>query len=172
MKKFELMFLLSIVFISLLSSSSLFARYNNAISINPFDFIFDKSINFTYEQKTSANNSFTILASLLSQHKYWQGFGVGASYRWYFDFANQRKAPIQNFSIGPFMMLRFVSWHGPKKDDYHSGSYFLFGGEFAHKWVFDGFLVEPILRLGFGVNDVKGYSYPGWGLGVNLGYAW
>ena len=142
------------------------APYSNAISINPFALVWSW-VDITYETQLSPTNSLTIFGSFYSSG-WWTSYGIGASYRWYLDLFKDGKSPIEGFSVGPRAAVNWWSWdnyYGYIGDnDNHIG--FAIGGEAGYKWVWGGFMVEPLITLMFGSND-----YGSWG-GVNVGYAW
>lgn len=144
------------------------------ISIDPFDLLISDVVNVTFEAACGKNSSFTINGSFYNYNKYWTAWGLGASYRWYIDLFKEGKKHLNGFSVGP--MAR-VSWWSFDDDKgyygYDGGTYVTVGGEAAYKWIFgSGFSIEPIVRLGFGVTDIDGLGYDGWGAGINLGYTW
>lgn len=162
------------LFALLIMASSANAQGKNAyqynISIDPFDFVVSKTLNATFEYKLSSENSFTIAGSYYKYNDWWSAFGIGGSYRWYIDLFKEGNRALTGFSVGPCARLSFWTW-----DAYGSTSsetQLSLGGEAAYKWIFKGgWSVEPILRLTFGVLDVPGLDYGGWGAGVNLGYS-
>lgn len=147
-------------------------NYKQAISIDPLDFLVSKVFNATYEHQLSKENSFTVFFSYYNYSDYWDAYGIGGSYRWYLtDLLKDKKNPIEGLSVGPMARVSFWSSDYYQLEDENS-IYLVIGGEAAYKWVFNDFIVEPILRLGFGVTDISGLGYSGWGAGVNVGYAW
>jgi hypothetical protein len=145
-------------------------NYTKAISLDPLDFLINRVLNVTYEHQISKENSFTVFASYYSPDEYWSAIGIGGSYRWYLSKVLQdNKIPIEGLSVGP--MARFIYWSwelGSASDTYAA---VILGGEAAYKFVFDDWVIEPIIRLGIQVTDVSA-GYNGWGVGVNAGYAW
>jgi hypothetical protein len=174
----KMRYLLAIAIATILSFQVLHAQgqYKHAISGDPLDLLISKVFNATYEHQLSAKNTFTVSASYYSYSDWWSAMGIGGSYRWYFPgLFNDGKNPIEGFSAGPMARVSFWSWDGPDTpyyDDYTGDVYIVIGGEAAYKWVFDGFVVEPIVRIGFGVTDITGLGYDAYGAGVNIGYAW
>lgn len=130
-------------------------------------------LNATYEQRVGSTNSFTVYGSYWSISD-WTAFGFGGSYRWYFNL-NDGKTPLEGLSAGPAVTIGFWDFGGYKIfNESYGGTSIAIGGELAYKWIFNQFVVEPILRVNFNVTDVSGLgsTYRGYGLGVNLGYAW
>lgn len=149
----------------------------HAISANPIGLAFG-ILNATYEHKVGTSNSFTVSGYRFSFATNWSAYGIGGSYRWYFNLDDGKK-PIQGLSAGPLIAFGFWSWDGPDiydpwgiLDSYDGGTSVAIGGELAYKWVFSGFVVEPILALTFNAVDITGLSYQAYGVGVNLGYSW
>ncbi|MBI5325257.1 MAG: hypothetical protein HZB41_08310 [Ignavibacteriae bacterium] len=170
--KFKLFVVLIIAVIALaIPTKSTYAQYNNAISANPIGLAFGL-FNATYETRVSANNSFTVSGyywKLLD----WTAFGFGGSYRWYLKLLTDNKKPLEGLSAGPAIALGFWKWDGPYGSlVYDGGTSIAIGGEVAYKWVFDGFVVEPIINIMFNVASLSGLTYQPFGAGVNLGYAW
>jgi hypothetical protein len=137
--------------------------YTKSISGDPIGLIFGL-FNVTYEFQTGPQNSMTIFGNYLFPTG-WTALGLGASYRWYIV-KEKKKKIIEGFSFGPKAMF---SYWGSDVDD--GGIGFSIGGEAAYKWVFGGFVVEPIVNLMIPVVKYYGNSVY-FGLGVNLGYAW
>ncbi len=165
-------FLASIIlFLSLAFSNQSNAKeiYSNAISANPLGLAFG-ILNATYETLLSPQNSLTISGYYYSWAVDWAAYGLGGSYRWYIV-KEQSKRIIEGFSFGPMASFSFWSWRGIGTAD--GGATLSIGIEGAYKWVFGGFVVEPILTISFPVSRFSGApSYQSYGLGVNLGYAW
>ncbi|TAL68339.1 MAG: hypothetical protein EPN82_10960 [Bacteroidetes bacterium] len=170
--KFKLFVMLIIATLALsLPSKSVNAQsYNNAISGNLLGLAYYyQEFDVTYENRVSARNSFTIKGYFFSGFGYYDAYGIGGSYRWYLKLIQDNKSPLEGLSVGPMGMVLF--W-GSKWSGYKSSATFAVGGEAAYKWVFDGFVVEPILTLGLNLMGIEGITYPVFGLGCNLGYAW
>jgi hypothetical protein len=164
-----LTFAIAVLFGSALDLSA--KNYKQSISIDPLDFLISKVFNATYEHQICKENSFTVFASYYSFSDYASAFGIGGSYRWYLtDVLKDEKFPIQGLSVGPMARVSYWSYDAVWSEDAND-VYIVIGGEAAYKWVFDDWVVEPILRLGIGVTDIQ-TSYSGWGAGVNVGYAW
>jgi hypothetical protein len=161
--------ILSLSILCLASATSFAQNYSKAISANPIGLAFDL-LNATYENKTSPNNSFTITGNYWSISD-WTAFGIGGSYRWYFDI-NDGKRPIQGMFAGPKVSVGFFSWGGESYYNYSSQTWVGIGGEFGYKWVWDGFMLEPSLNLLFGVGKVEHFTVGAFGAGLSLGYAW
>ena len=167
--KFSLfIIILSLITMCTLSPAAKAQKHEHSISANPIGLVFGV-INATYENKLSKENSFTVSGYYWS-YSSWNAFGVGGSYRWYIV----DKHALEGFSFGPVVSLGFWSWDGNSivNDNYDGGTSLSIGGEAAYKWIFGSFVVEP--QVGFSINLIKinGLSYRGFGLGVNLGYAW
>ncbi len=130
---------------------------DHSISADPLGLAFGM-LNATYEQRVGGTTA----------------FGFGGSYRWYFNL-NDGKSPLEGLSAGPAVTIGFWDYGGYKIfNESYGGTSIAIGGELAYKWIFNQFVVEPILRVNFNVTDVSGLgsTYRGYGLGVNLGYAW
>jgi len=143
------------------SASEAKGGYSSAISGDALGLLFSNYLTITYEFTMSPQNSLSIFGTFYSSGG-WDAFGVGASYRWYLI---KSTGPIlEGFSFGPKAGLSFWSGNG-------DGTSFAAGGEAAYKWIFGGFVVEPILSL---MIPFQTYGHSGvyWVLGCNLGYAW
>ncbi len=169
MKRIGMMLFVFVCLYTLLPGQSIAQPYSNSISANPIGLAFGV-LNATYENKLSPTNSFTIFG-LYYGYTDWAAFGVGGSYRWYLDI-NEGKRPIEGLSVGPMAEFGFWSWSGPSYITNDGGASFAIGGEVAYKWVFNKFVVEPIVRLSIPVVKIHGLTYHSFGGGVNLGYAW
>ena len=149
-------------------------RYSKSISADPFEFLVFNVFNATYEQRLSRNNSFTLFASYYNFSSDWTAFGIGASYRWYSDAFEDNKKALEGLSYGP--MIRYSYWSFARTDYYeyedYGGSYLVLGAEVAYKWIFDDFVVEPNIKIGFPVLNVQHLGYDPYGIGINIGYAW
>lgn len=173
MKKLSTL-LIAVLLLAILSTANTFAqkkvKYNQSISANPLGLLFGV-FNANYEQQIAPKNSFTINGSYLS-YQDWAAGSIGGSYRFYLLQEDVRA--IQGFSFGPMAQIAFWSWGGPASYSYEGGTVLYIGAEAAYKWVFSGgFMVEPILQLRFGVNQLEGLGgFSSYALGVNLGYAW
>lgn len=171
--KFKLfvIFLVAVFALSLPSKGLMAQSYNNAISVNPIALAFGM-FNATYESRLSAANSFTV-SGYYWGYSSWKAYGFGGSYRWYLKLLQDNKKPLEGLSAGPAIAIGFWSWGGETYfGAYDGGTSIAIGGEAAYKWVFDGFVVEPILQFMFNVASITGLSYQPFGAGVNLGYAW
>ncbi len=179
MKKILLVLIMSMAFLSTPAK----AAYNNNISADPFSLINWGRFNITYEHKVSRINSFTVFFESYNKdyHKYWNGYGIGGSYRWYISPFNDRKTSLEGFSFGPLAILSFWNTDGyyrkvGKNNVFYkdgTGSALTIGGEAAYKWVWGGFSLEPSIVL---LLDVKGVDDRGdidpLSLNVKIGYAW
>ncbi|MCX8054886.1 MAG: hypothetical protein N3A67_04375 [Ignavibacteria bacterium] len=170
--------LLSLLFV-VFSTSSIFAQFDKAISADPIDLLVSKVFNFTYEQKMSPTNSFTVFGSYYNYSDYWSAYGIGASYRWYLkDVIQDDRTPISGLSVGPMARVSFWDYTGPNPLNLdYGGTMVVVGGEVAYKFndLFgkgSNFFVEPIVRLGFIVSDIDYLGYDALGFGVNIGYGW
>ena len=169
MKKIIAIAFLVVLTLSALPNRTQAQAYSKSIGADPLGLAFGL-FNATFESKISSTNSFTLFGSYWT-YVDWSAYGFGGSYRWYFDL-NDGKRPITGLSAGPFASVGFWTWGGPSYIDYSGGTSFAIGGEVAYKWVFGGFVVEPILRLALPVSKVNGLNYTSFGLGCTLGYAW
>jgi len=146
-------------------------NHASVISIDPLDLLFEGRITATYEQKLSTRNSFTVNAIFWNHSKDAFAFGVGGSYRWYFDLFEEGKSSLNGLSIGPRLDFLFWDWAGNDEKKAASFSTLALGGEVNYKWVFDGkWSVEPTIKFVIPVLRKSGYSYTNHGVGVNLGY--
>lgn len=163
-----------ILFVIITCSNSLFSqqrRYSQSISANPIGLAFGV-LNATYEQKLDPVNTFTINGYYWAITD-WNAFGIGGSYRWYLKIIDDNKHIIEGLSVGPLVAIGFWSWKGSSLYKDYGGVSFAIGGELAYKWIFDGFVVEPMINLTFNVNKIEGLStYNPFSAGINLGYAW
>ncbi|MGE5480555.1 MAG: hypothetical protein ACM3U1_09050 [Chloroflexota bacterium] len=148
------------------------AAYNSSLTIDPISFLAADVFNLTYEWRTAPKNS---VALTLAYDSYgsWNTMVIQGQYRWYLPLGDVRKVPLEGFSLGPWVALAYHSWDGADNSLFDNGADFLIGAEASYKWVFDGFVLEPNLGFGFGVNKVQGfdrnnYSY----YGVKIGYGW
>lgn len=173
MKKLLTLFAMCFAFIAFSTSSN--AQEKNhpgtySLTIDPFDFLVSKTLDVTFEYKLSPKNSFTISGLYIPYNDRWSGFGLGVSYRWYFDLFKEGKKSLNGFSFGP--MAR-ASWWSDDLKIHDDETFFSIGGEVAYKWVFSGgWTVEPIIRLSFGVSEISGLGYEPIGAGINVGYTW
>ncbi|MGA2297257.1 MAG: hypothetical protein ABSG15_06905 [FCB group bacterium] len=156
----------------IICSTNLWAqRYSHSISANPIGLVFG-IFNATYEQQTAPINSFTVFGNYWSVLD-WSAYGFGGSYRWYPHLFEDGKKPLEGFSVGPRADIGFWSWTGFGSYSGYGGTSIAIGGEAAYKWVFGGFVVEPIIVLEINVSKVVGYTnYNAFAGGCNLGYAW
>ncbi len=143
-------------------------KYN--VSIDPIDLLVSDVLNANFEFKLSNSNSFLVSASYYRYSDILTGFGIGGTYRWYFDLVKDGKKALEGFSVGPCARISYWSWDIANSE---SDAYFTIGAEAAYKWIFDGgWSIEPIFRISFGLTDVTYLSdYNSFGLGVNLGYS-
>ncbi len=175
MKKLFLIPVIVIVLMTSISSDAVaqraVKRYNHAIGANPLGLAFGM-LNATYEQQVGPENSFTVNGlywTLLD----WSAFGIGGSYRWYL-MQDDNKA-LKGFSFGPTINLGFWSYKNSfgYAGAYDGGTSVAIGAEANYKFVFDGgFMIEPGISFSFNAVSITGLSYPGFGIGANLGYAW
>jgi len=175
MNKFLIKKNLLIIFVgAVFCNLNLFAAYQSAITTDPLDLINSHRFNIRYEHLLEKNNSIT--AEFLFDNNYSDvessGFLLGASYRWYLrDVFPIKTTALEGFAVGPFARLGFYN----QKITVNSDNDFALeiGGEVIYKWVFGGFAVEPIIRIGFkalgpGYYSKGFYAWPG----VSIGYAW
>ena len=175
MKKFlALILVFSITVISFtVNASTPFTTSENAvISVDPIDLLFEGRINATYEKKLNVKNSFTMNATYWHYSSHGSAFGVGGSYRWYFDLFEEDKSALNGFSVGPRADVFFWNWNYDDPNSKNTTYTTLaLGGEVNYKWVFDSkWSVEPTIKFVFPVVKQSGYKYTNYGLGVNLGY--
>jgi hypothetical protein len=167
MKKF---FLLALAALLIFSATNLSAqkadKYTQAITANPIGLIFGY-FNASYEFQVAPENTLTI-NGLYWGYSGWSAFGIGGSYRWYIVKEDKKKI-IEGFGFGPTASLGFWNY---ENDGYSGGTSLSIGGVASYKWVFGGFVVEPLLVLSFNLMTIEGLAYNSFGLGCNLGYAW
>ena len=151
------------------------SKYVHDITIDPVSFLFGHTLYASYEQQIAATNSFTAFLgyySLTAGYWSYSNITIGGSYRWYVKLFDDKKKPFEGLSCGPFAAITIVSSTAEYGNAAVSGSYFTVGGEAAYKWLFDQWVVEPVIRIGFGLNKVSGFNdYSTVGGGLNLGYA-
>lgn len=176
MKKFMTILAMCCAFIAFTNSSNAQTSSksgNYSLTIDPIDLLVTKVLNATFEAKIDNKTSFTIFGSYYNYNEWWSAFGIGGSYRWYFDIFNEGKKGLNGFSFGPMAKASFWSVSGVQGDAFDGGLLISIGGEAAYKWIFDnGFTIEPIVRLGIGLTDIDGLNYDSYGFGVNIGYTW
>lgn len=147
--------------------------YDQAIMANPISLLFGW-FNAAYEVQVTTNNSLVVNGYYFSLFDYWTAFGVGASFRWYFDAFNTGVTPIEGLGVGPLVRLEFWTYDdagGPFA--YDGGTGISIGGEAVYKWVWGGFVLEPGLNVTFGVADVEGLGdISPVGAQLAIGYAW
>ena len=153
----------------LLTNASSAQSYANSISADPLSLAFHV-FNATYEHRVSPMNSFTIFGSYFTFVD-WTAYGVGASYRWYFNI-NDGKNPLAGLSAGPVAAFSTWTWDGAAYWGYEGGGTFSIGGQAAYKWIFGGFVLEPNVMILFQTKKLSGLDWSPFGIGVNLGYAW
>ena len=146
--------------------------FSSSVSVDPLGLAFGM-FNVTYERGISTRNSFTVFAShwTTADNKDWTAYGVSASYRSYVTLNNGTEI-LEGLSLGPYVSIGFWSWDGAAFLNYGKARTVVIGVEGAYKWVFGGFVFEPIFRLDILLYKGAGISDRGYGLGANLGYAW
>lgn len=166
-KIFTLLFLIVIFTFSLFGDAyaqkAKAGRYEYSIAVDPIDLLNRDALNVTFEFQTDKINSVTFFGTFynLNTNVINNAFALGASYRWYPNFIPDGKKCIEGFAIGPFLNGIF----------YDGGSVFGLGPEFAYKWVFGGFVIEPTMRI-YILMGKERTAFHSWGIGVNIGYAW
>jgi hypothetical protein len=149
------------------------SRYNYCIGANPIGLLFGL-FNVSFEMKTARANSFAAYLNYWGLSG-WNGYGLGASYRWYIDAFKDGKKPIEGFFVGPAISFGFWDYtgSGAQHASDWNGATFAFGGEAGYKWIWDSFYLEPTLGISLTVakpEHLTNYSVL-YG-GVTLGYAW
>jgi len=170
LKIITIIFAVTLVFF--LSSNNNYAaksNYAQAITTNPLGLAFGL-FNANYEQKLSQNNSFTVNGYYWTITD-WIGYGVGGSYRWYFDLFKTRQKPLEGFSVGATANFSSWTWNG-FVSSYDNGVTFMIGGTATNKWVWDGFALEVGVSLSFPILGLKGLNITPFGLVGAIGYAW
>lgn len=152
------------------------ASYNESISIDPISLLF-RTITIDYETQISKHNSYSLSAlyyQISKSQGNWNGYGIGGSYRWYIQFGDLRKKPIEGLSVGPFAHLVYFSFSkaSTNVDEPTPGAALTIGADAAYKWIYNQWVIEPVIALEFPLRQPEGVAMnPIW-LGVHLGYAW
>jgi hypothetical protein len=176
--KISLVLLIAAIAISIVPDklSAQRSSYNEAITVEPLNFLINGIINAKYEQKLSPTNSFTVGGLLAYSHPSggtWLGIGVGGSYRWYVDLFKTRQKPIQGFSVGPRASILYLSFDNEQNaSPLKNGTIFRIGGEANYKWIWDAFVLEAGILLEFPVLNGSDFEPGAFGLNASIGYAW
>jgi hypothetical protein len=177
--KINVILILSVFAITLITNNVLAQKssYNEAITIEPLNFLLNDIVNVKYEQKLSPTNSYTVGALLVfasdSKEGTWFGFGVNGSYRWYIDLFKTRQKTIQGFSVGPKLSILYLAFENEQnRSDQKSGTIFRIGGEATYKWIWDQFVLETGIVLDFPVLNGSDFVPGAFGLNASIGYAW
>jgi hypothetical protein len=148
-------------------------RFKNAISINPISLVWNQLV-VTYEHQTAKYNTFTVQGLFWFPGSGWSAYGISGSYRWYImNLFQDKKIPIQGFSVGPTAGIMNYGWDGEGIFSDYGGISIVVGGEACYKWIFNEFVVEPKFQVLINVTSVDGD--PNWApftIGCNVGYAW
>ncbi|MEI8134327.1 MAG: hypothetical protein WCH46_04505 [bacterium] len=146
------------------------SSFNNDISLDFIDQLINNILSIQYEFKTSSTSSIAIRAAFVTPVSGSSAFGAGGAWRFYI---NDSRA-LSGMSVGPAAEIFFF-----KNNDLSKNNMVIsIGGDFAYKFFFDQFTVEPMIggRLGFtgtdvipGVNTFTTLHVVG---AVNLGWAW
>ncbi|MFH1051567.1 MAG: hypothetical protein V1779_11655 [bacterium] len=182
--KYKLILLLLIAVISVttipVKLTAQKASYNEAITVDPLNFLLNSIVNAKYEKKLSPTNSYTIGALLIyrttsgQSSGTWMGYGLSGSYRWYYDLFKTRQKAIQGFSFGPRASLSYYGFSGDHNVSDDNATVITIGGEAMYKWVWDSFVLETGILLDFplyGHKDLP-WTYGTFGLNAAIGYAW
>jgi len=176
--KIIMMLLLGIIAITGMPNYALAQRasYNEAITIEPLNFLMNGIINAKYEQKLSPTNSFTVGGLLVYKNPSggtWLGIGVNGSYRWYIDLFKTRQKTIQGFSVGPRASILYLTFDNEQNASaLKNGTIFRIGGEAMYKWIWDSFVLEAGIVLDFPVLNGSDFEPGAFGLNASIGYAW
>lgn len=143
---------------------------NNDISLDFVDYLIKNTFSVQYEWKGNSTQSWTVRAEYVAPGQNTTAFGVGGEMR--FFFLDSRA--LAEFSVGPTVDAYFFK----NNDLGKSKILFALGADFAHKWFFDSFTVEPSVGLRYGITGSE--VFPGIAIytGVYLigclylGYAW
>lgn len=165
-KIFVAAFLIAVMIPSIMTAQREVKKYNYSIGVSPISLAFG-IMPLIYEQQIGKENTFTA-QFVYSGYQGFTGIGLGGSYRWYLF--QERDKAIKGFGFGPLARIEYFSY---ENDTYSSKTAISIGAEASYKWIFDGgFMVEPLLQIGFSVVNIDGLSYRPFGIGVNVGYAW
>ncbi|MDP4219747.1 MAG: hypothetical protein Q8916_03155 [Bacteroidota bacterium] len=143
---------------------------NNDICLDFVDFLIKNTASIQYEWKGSSTQSWAIRAEYVAPGQGTSAFGVGGEMR--FFFLDSRA--LEGFNIGPAVDAYFFK----NNDLGKSKILFTVGADFAHKWFFDQFTVEPSVGLRYGITGSEVFpgiaAYTGTYLigCLYLGYAW
>jgi hypothetical protein len=152
------------------------SSYNEALTIDPLNFLMNHVVNAKYEQKLSPKNSFTVgglIAYSNPSGGTWLGIGVNGSYRWYIDLFKTRQKTIQGFSVGPRASILYLSFDNEQNaSDLKNGTIFGIGGEAMYKWIWDSFVLETGIVLEFPILNGSDFEPGAFGLNASIGYAW
>lgn len=151
-------------------------KYSQAISVDPFDYLFMEKLDVAYEMRVKPKTSFRLMGSLYLPSSIWTGVGVTASYRWFFQIMHDRKRAIEGFSVGPEVGVEFWSYDegiDVTKEEW-GGLQITVGASASYKFVIGRHLmVEPNFRLKFAPieepNLIHDYLISG---GISMGYIW
>jgi hypothetical protein len=176
--KLTLVLLIAAIAISVLPNTvkAQKASYNEALTVDPLNFLLNGLLTAKYEQKLKPNNTYTagaLLAYTNPDGGTWLGIGVMGSYRWYIDLFKTRQKTIQGFSVGPRASIYYVSFDNEQnKSDLKSGTVLTIGGEAMYKWIWAPFVLETGIVLDFPVLNGSAFEPGAFGLNASLGYAW
>jgi hypothetical protein len=166
-------FIMALIIPNIMKAQKEVKKYNYSLSTSPISLAFDVWPLITYEQQIGKENTITAQIRYTTQPN-WTGWGLGASYRWYF-FQETEKA-IKGIGFGPLVRVEYFSHKADKADiSDETLTSIAIGFETSYKWIIDGgFIIEPILQIGFSVNNktINPFTYPIFGIGINVGYAW
>lgn len=182
MKKFLILLILIVFAFSFESafSQKKVKNFNYALTIDPIDIIMPgEALTVTYEAQISKDNSYTIFSHLAFLGSPWQVYNVGATYKWYLLAGDT--PPLQGLSVGPALALGYAMYESDQptraESTYDDGFVAGIGFDVAYKIVVDkGLTIEPNAMVLLNLIDLDGLDgfshYPGFQIGINVGYAW
>jgi hypothetical protein len=144
---------------------------NNDISFDFVDYLIKYTFSVQYEFKASSTQSWAVRAEYILPGQSTTAFGVGAQMRFYIIDSRA----LAGFNVGPTADVYFFKNSELGK----SKILFALGADFAHKWFFDQFTIEPSVGLRYGITSSEVFGsaipqYTGIYLIANLyfGFAW
>jgi hypothetical protein len=169
----KLIIVLAAVLLISVSANAQRGNYSQAIKANPLGLALG-IFNAEYEFRLGTNNSLGISGNYWTLFSDWNAYGVGATYKWYFDAFNTGANALAGLGVGPALSADFWTYNtGAGLFNYDGGTTFRVGAEATYKWIFGGFVVEPGMNFMFVVSEVTGLgTISPFGIIFNIGYAW
>jgi len=159
-------------------------NYTKALTTDLINLFNKNQINIKYEQILGKKNSFTVdllynygykAKDARGQDKRSLCIGVGAGYRWYMHtlIPDIRTRGIEGFAIAPFANIEYLR-KTISEDNYENDVGFTIGIGATYKFIlFEGLVIEPTLRFGWGISSAGYYDTDFLPLpGVSIGYTW